>query len=457
MRHVEVVVVGAGPAGLSAAISAAEMGAEVMVIEEGNLPGGQIYSQAPDKFQLNSKNLSYDEIQGKHLLEKAYSFPIEFLTEALVFGIFDGRKLSVMKRSEEIEIWAKTLILAPGAYERPVPFPGWTLPGVMTAGGVQKMIKTQWLIPGQRFLLAGTGPLQLVLAKQLIESGAEVSGIVDASSWRGSWKYLPQMLSEPGVLFQGMRYLWDVKSAKIPFLKSHAIIRAEGNGQVEAAITANVDENWHPIPDTERRWDVDTVCLGYGFISSIELAVLAGCRVRYESKWDSWVPEIDREMRSSIAGIYIAGDGAGLGGVLVATQEGHIAGINAARELGYSIKSDVYHHKKLDKLRKFRAALDELWKFKTGLYDVITDDTIICRCEEVKYSEIKKVIADGAVDLNEIKSLTRAGQGMCQGRMCGINVAHILAKTNGMTMDQYTVRPPIKPVPIDILINDKND
>jgi NADPH-dependent 2,4-dienoyl-CoA reductase/sulfur reductase-like enzyme len=460
MRRVEVVVVGAGPAGLSAGIAAAEAGAEVLVIDEYPQPGGQIYAQTPQSFRVDADAVTSEHHQAQKLLKKVRSLPVEFLLETVVWGVFDGRQLStVTKNKTTREFWAETLILAPGAYERPVPFPGWTLPGVMTAGGLQKLVKLQWVLPGKSYLLVGTGPLQLVVASQLVQNGAHVVGIADASSWRNSWQYMPRMLMEPKIFFQGLRYFFDIYRARIPFLKSHAIIGVEGNGRVERAITSDVDENWHPLSGTERTWKVDTVCVGYGFVSSVELAALAGCHIRYEPKWNSWVPEHDRDMKTSVPGVYVAGDGAGLGGAIVAVHEGHVAGVNAAMELGYYSGNNTHpaesSYRRLQCLNKFRDALDRLWHFKPGLHDIITDDTIICRCEEITYADVKEAIAEGAEHVNQVKAMTRVGMGLCQGRFCEVNIAYLLKAATGISPQKYTIRPPVKPLPVEAVVAEK--
>ena len=459
MKRFEVIIVGAGPAGLSAAIAAAEAGAEVLVIDEYCQPGGQIFAQTPQEFSLAINAATSEQRQAEELLNKVRVLEVEFLLETVVWGIFDGRQLSTITRNKTIrEFWAETLILAPGAHERPVPFPGWTLPGVMTAGGLQKMVKLQWVLPGKSYLLVGTGPLQLVLANQLIDNGADVVGVADASSWKNSWQYLPRMLKEPKILFQGLRYFYNIRKAKVPFLKSHAIIRVEGDEEVERAVTSDVDENWHPIAGTERSWNVDTVCVGYGFMSSVELAALSGCRIRYEPTLNSWIPAHDDNMATSVPGVYVAGDGAGLGGVVVAAHEGFVAGVNAAMELGYYPASKTHpantSYRRLRSLYSFREALDRLWQFKPGLYDIIRDDTLICRCEEVSWADIKEAIADGAEDVNQVKALTRAGMGLCQGRFCEVNAAYLLRATTGKEHQKYTVRPPVKPLPVEIVVDE---
>ena len=463
MRRVEIVVVGAGPAGLSAAIAAAEASAEVLVIDENRQLGGQIYQQPPQQFSPSpgERSLNYDLIKVKKLLEHALSLPIEFLTDAMAWGIFDGRHLAVMVADKGQDIWAERLVLAPEAYERPVPFPGWTLPGVMGGVAVQRMVNQQWVMPGQRFLFVGAGPLQLAVAAQVLKNGIDVVGIADAAPSSISWRHLYQMWGAWDILWQGAGYSWNIIKRRVPVIRSHAILRAEGDGQVERAVTADVDMNWHPIPGTERAWEVDTICVSYGFISSVELPGLAGCKINYVPKWDSWVPEHDSDMRTSLPGIFVAGDGAGLGGAIVAADEGRIAGANAALELGYGSDKPAHpassSYRRLRVLSRFRAVLDGIWQFRPGLYDIIDDDTLICRCEEVTYKEVKEAITDGAEDLNQVRSWTQAGMGLCQGRYCQTHLAYLLAAAKGRpveTAGTYTVRPPGKPVPIDVLTSE---
>lgn len=463
MRSVEVVVVGAGPAGLSAAIAAAEAGAKVLVIDENRQAGGQIYQQPPQQFSPSpgKHSLDHDLIKVKKLLEHAVSLPIEFLTDAMVWGIFDGRHIAVMVADKGQDIWAERLVLAPEPYERPIPFPGWTLPGVMGGVGVQRMVNQQWVIPGQRLLFVGAGPLQLAVAAQVLKNGADVVGIADAAPSSPSWPRFPQMRGED-ILWQRARYSWNMMKRRVPLIRSHAILRADGNGQVERAVTADVDRNWHPIPGTERTWEVDTLCVSYGFISSVELAGLAECKINYVPAWDSWVPEHDNDMRTSVPGIFVAGDGAGVGGVIVAADEGRIAGANAALELGYGSNQPTHpassSYQRLRVLSRFRAVLDGIWQFRPGLYDIIDDDTLVCRCEEITYKRLKEAIADGAEDLNQVRSWTQAGMGLCQGRYCQTHLAYLLAAARGRPVEMagtFTARPPVKPVPIDILTSEE--
>jgi hydrogen cyanide synthase HcnB len=187
------------------------------------------------------------------------------------------------------------------------------------------------------------------------------------------------------------------------------------------------------------------------------LASLAGCKIAYKNKWQSWIPENDENMRTSVPGVYVAGDGAGVGGAVVAAHEGHIAGVSAAGELGYTRKSQIKtldgSYRRLRSLKKYRAILDHIWAFKPGLYDVIQDDTLVCRCEEITFAEIKEAIAAGAEDVNQIKSQTRAGMGRCQARLCEVNITQLLSMATGMKPEKHRVRIPVKPIPIEALLS----
>jgi bacterioferritin-associated ferredoxin len=375
----------------------------------------------------------------------------------MAWGIFDGRHIVMMVADKGQDIWAERLILAPEAYERPVPFPGWTLPGVMGGVGVQRMINQQWVMPGQRFLFVGAGPVQVSIATQVLKNGADVVGIADAAPSSLSWRHLYKIWGAWNILWQEVGYSWNIRKRRVPVIHSHAILRADGDGQVERVVTADVDINWHPIPGTERTWEVDTLCVSYGFISSIELAGLAGCKINYVPMWGSWVPEHNSDMRTSVPGVFVAGDGAGLNGAMVAADEGRIAGTNAATELGYGSDKPAHpassSYRRLRGLSRFRAVLDGICQFRPGLYDIIDDDTLLCRCEEVTYKDVKKAIADGAEDLNQVRSWAGAGMGMCQGRFCQINLAHLLAAARGISVEMlrtFTVRPPVKPVPMNV-------
>jgi len=457
LREADLVIVGAGPGGLAAAIEAAKYGIDIILMDENPKVGGQIYRQFnPGLRAANQKLLGRDFKRGQKLLKELEEQQkhIEFLNEALVWGLFNKHLLSYQQQQTSASLKYKNLILAIGAYERPVPFPGWTLPGVLTAGGAQTLVKTQGVLPGENILLAGTGPLQLVLAEQMIKVGGKIEAILEASDL-GPW--LPLMKGLWGqweYLADGWCYWRNIKRAGIPLMRRHIILEAQGGEKVEEAVIARVDRDWRPMLSTRQTLKVDTICLGFGFVSSTELTRLAKCEHLYDPLLGGWIPWRRETMETSTSGVYSVGDCAGVAGSLVAIEEGRIAGLSVAHALGclsdnHARKQLYKHRKRLEKLSRFRRVLDEISKPRAGLYELADDDTVICRCEEINLGEVKQAIKAGALDINEIKRTTRIGMGRCQGRMCGPAISELLAGQpffKGLVQSHLSVRPPIKPV-----------
>jgi thioredoxin reductase/bacterioferritin-associated ferredoxin len=462
-KQVPLVIVGGGPAGLSAAIAAARAGTRVLVIDENRQAGGQIYRQPPPDFNVNDASLlGADYADGKSLLDQVRGFDeaIEIWQDALVWSVFESNQLAVSHGNELALLDAQAIIVATGAYERPVPVPGWTLPGAMTAGGAQVLLKSQRIRPGRRVLLAGTGPLQLVVANQMLDAGMDVVALAESTSMLGAWRYLPGLLHQPDLIKQGLTYLYRLKRAGVQMLRSHALRRIQGEGQVAAAVVGPVDSRGYPLPGNEKTFEVDTVCIGYGLIPSVWLTSLLGCRHDYNPLVGGWAPFFDENMQTDQPGVFVAGDGAGIAGVLVAKMQGTIAGLYAAAHAG-DISIDQAVHGSLPQLRlldpmgRFRNAMDRIYRIQPDLYANVTDDTIVCRCESITAGEIRQAIREGTMNLNDIKKRTRCGMGYCQGTNCQPTIAAILARefdADPATIKMLTTRPPARPIPLNLLM-----
>lgn len=465
MKHIEMVIIGAGPAGISAAIEACKTGMKVTVLDENSKAGGRIFSQISEEIQYSETSIHGPDFKkGAKLISEflEHKSNIEFLENAQVFGLFPNKELAYHRNGKLFRIRYKGLIIATGAFERSVPFPGWTLPGVYTAGGTQTLIKMQGILPGKRFLLAGTGPLQLVLANQIIEAGGEVVAILEAGNTGNRFRAARAVWGNWDLMVDGIRYLNGIRKAKVPILRNHLITGCTGQEQVETAKIAECDNQWRPIKATTHTVEVDTICLGYGFIPSVDLSRLAGCEHRFEARLGGWVPERNTSMQTTIPHVYSVGDGSGVAGNVVAGLEGRIAGIDAAQSFGYlSLQSAELLQKPfftaLRKLNRFRRYLDDMSTPRPGLYELANDETLICRCEEINLGTIKKTIKEEAPkNINELKRSTRAGMGHCQHKMCGHALQEIMAAQLGI--NPYEVgairpRPPIKPVPLGIFEN----
>jgi NADPH-dependent 2,4-dienoyl-CoA reductase/sulfur reductase-like enzyme len=462
VKDPELIIIGAGPGGIAAAIEAAKAGVSVKILDENAKPGGRIYGQLNNGFKLiNPKFLGPDYEKGKALLAELKNIreKIDYLHDALVFGTFENREMAIHQGDTGERLRFNKLILATGAYDRPVPFPGWTLPGVLTAGGAQTLVKMQRVLPGKRILFAGTGPLQLVVANQILDGGGKIEAILEAGEINNWLKLLTGFSRNWGLLTDGLQYMRAIRKAGVPLLRKHIILEARGDGQVEEAVIAEVDKDWRAVEDTRRVLKVDTICLGYGLVPSVELTRLIGCQHRYAPDLGGWIPARNEDMETSVPGVFAVGDGAGVAGSAMAMFEGRIAGISTAQSLGYISSKEARKRKKpylsdLKKLGSLRDALDQISYPRPGLFELANDDTIICRCEELTLGDIKSAIGKGTTEMNELKRLTRMGMGRCQGRMCAPIVQEIIAgqtQTPAAEIAYLNQRPPTKPVSIKVL------
>jgi NADPH-dependent 2,4-dienoyl-CoA reductase/sulfur reductase-like enzyme len=464
-ESIELAVVGAGSAGLAAAAEAAGMGLAVTLADAFDLPGGQYYKQIPPALGERS----VPDNHASHLLDAVEDDTVRLLAGTSVWGIFPEACPEQKRRNGGYllclygpsgtprRLKAQAVILAPGAYDRPVPFPGWTLPGVMTAGAALTLVKHQHLLPGRRILLSGTGPLQLVLARHLLEAGAELAGVLDANPfpWRG-WRHAAAVWGQWARLREGWDSWQVMQKAGVDIRWGHFVWRAEGEGCVERAVIGPVEGS--PASAPGETVAVDTICLGHGFTPAVQLSRLAGCEHHYQSVQRAYVPLRDEWLQTTLTGLFVAGDGAGIGGKDVARLEGRLAALGAARTLGRGLPSDQVDalRRELERQRRFAAMLDDLFPLSSHLADLLTDDTLLCRCKEITVGEVRRAIAEGATTVSAVRMLTRAGMGHCQGRMCGTSVAELLARELGQPVQavgQATPRPPVVPIPLEGLID----
>jgi D-hydroxyproline dehydrogenase subunit alpha len=446
----ELAIVGAGPAGLAAALEAADLGLPVTLIDVFPQLGGQYFKQTP--VELGGEP---DE-HARPLFERAAREDIRVIAGTSVWGIFaedTGYLLCLYgPPGSPRRLHAKQVILAPGAHDRPVPFPGWTLPGVMTAGGALAMVKHQHLLPGRRILLSGSGPLQLVLAQHLLDAGAEVVAVLEANHfpWQG-WRYARAAWGQWERLNEGWTAWRAMQKAGTPLRWGHLVRRAEGDGQVERAIIGPISG------EATKSVAVDTICLGHGFTPAVQLARQAGCQHRYDPGQRVYLPVRDEWLQTTMPGLFVAGDGAGIGGKDVAQWEGRLAALAAARQLARAVATArvAAVQRELTRQRRLATALLAMFPASAQLIDLLTDDTVVCRCEEVTVGEIRRAVEEGAATLNAVRMVTRAGMGRCQGRMCGGPILELLARELGQpaeALGQVTPRPPVVPVPLEGLL-----
>jgi len=461
----DVLVVGGGPAGLAAATKVAAAGLSVTLVDERGTLGGQIYKRLGPGFEVGDpRAIGREYAAGSDLIALTATTGVSVRLRTSVLNL-DGLVATVCEEETRIsEIEARRIILAPGAYDRPVAFPGWTLPGVLTAGGAQTLVKTQRVLPGRRIVFAGSGPVALAFPAQLHHDGAHIELICEAGPPPGARDIAAMLAVARGnvsLLRDAASYRLALARARVPVRYRRIVVAAEGDGGVEAVVHAAVDSNWRAIPGTEERVACDTLCLGYGFLPSVELLRLAGCAIDEDEDRGGAVARLDSWMRTTVPGISAAGDGTGVEGSMVALDEGRLAALGIALELGALSPGQVEPEavalrRRLARRRAFRDALARMHRVGAGIYELADPDTVICRCEEVTLAALEPAIAASA-DLGAVKALTRAGMGLCQARSCGRTISALIASRHDRpiaTVATVTPRLPARPVAIAAVADD---
>jgi NADPH-dependent 2,4-dienoyl-CoA reductase/sulfur reductase-like enzyme/bacterioferritin-associated ferredoxin len=459
----ELAIVGAGPAGLAAAVAAAAVGCQVTVIDAYARPGGQYYKQTPLEFHAcRPQALHHDFLQAQQLLAQVEgNAHVRMLSNATVWTAQIEREqerpqlLQVQTPQGNLEVRAAKLILAPGAYDRVLPFPGWDLPGVMTVGAAQTLSKSQRVLPSKRIVLSGAGPFLWPVAAGLVQAGATVVGVFEATTplqWSPGalriWRHLEK-------LREGNDYLKVLRRHRVPLKFGRAVIAAEGHERVERVTVARLNADWTPLEGGREQLEADTLCIGYGFLPSLELSLLLGCAHDYDPVQATFVVRHDANMQSSQPGVFVAGEITGIGGSAVALAQGRLAGMGVAYQLGYVSEREAREQMTLQRRamcheQHFASIMQQLFALHPGWRSWPQADTIVCRCEEVRLQQIEEAIRDfGAGDVKTVKSLTRCGMGLCQGRVCGHIVTALTSAATGRdpaNVGALSSRPIVKPV-----------
>jgi len=460
----DVLIVGAGPAGITAAIELAKAGISVIVVDERAAVGGQFFKQISSSFSFAADALLDSQYRdGATLIDKLNRTSARIISQGTVWGAFresdNCTDVRVATRSKSYSIRPGQLILATGAFESTPAFPGWTLPGVMTTGAAQGLVRAHRVAPGQRVLIAGNGPLNLQLACELIAGGTEVLAVAESAAkpfprrWMAT---IGALTSAPDLVLRGIGYLGILRKHGVPVHYEHHILSADGDRQIDSASLARIGDDGRMLATTARKYDVDTVCVGYRLQPSNEIARTLGCKHEVAAS-RLLRPVCDENGQSSIPGVFVIGDSGVLGGAHVAMAEGRLA---AQAVLG-NIDSRISVSRRKDRLslRRQRRFQSNLWKIYSAP-DVkpALPETPVCRCELVSLHTIKTLIENGVHDLASLKRQSRAGMGKCQGRYCQNQIATILGETTGRfprAEELFAPEQPVKPVAISRIAAEK--
>lgn len=440
----DLVVIGAGPAGMAAAATALAGGLRVALVDSGNGPGGQFWRHPPEpaRAAIATDDLHHN-LRDYHALCGALSTGRERGTldlrlrhdvwTAVTTG--EGFEVHVADRRDEpretaVVLRAPRLVVATGAYDRQLPFPGWDLPGVLTIGGLQALLKGGGVAAGRRVALGGSGPFLLPVATALAARGADVVVVCEAANPLAWLRHPGALLRNPAKWVEGAGYAGALARRGVRVRSRTAIVGADGVDRVASVRIASLAPDGRPRPGTERRVAVDAVGVGWGFAPRLDLAVPLGCELANAEDGNA-VVAVDGGQRTSVPGVYAAGEACGVGGAELALREGQLAAesvladsgsapATAARRLA-AVRAEVARHRAFARAMALAHPIPPAWS------RWLTDETVVCRCEEVTAATVRTACSDdGARDHRQVKQLTRAGMGWCQGRMCGPAV-HSLA------------------------------
>ncbi|MEH6470490.1 MAG: NAD(P)/FAD-dependent oxidoreductase [Halopseudomonas sp.] len=445
----DLAVVGAGPAGMAAAIESARHGLRVVVIDEQARPGGQIYRQVGEPVLQDQRILGPDYHYGAGLVREFSTAKIDILHSATVWEV-GARHLCLSVTGNSRRLGFDRLLLATGAQERPVPFPGWTTPGVMTCGAAQIMLKSSGLAPSEPLVIAGSGPLLLLIACQLLRAGVSITAVLDTTPTRHyveALRELPGALRGWRYLLKGCKLLMELQSAGVRRLSSVQQLRAEAGDDGKLASVRFTHRG------REQQLTCSTLLVHQGVVPNVQLTRALGAEHHWDALQQCWRPRLDSCGETSVGGVFVAGDSGGIGGALVAELQGKLTAIEVASRLGKVSqqsrdKETSKLHQAIGQQLAIRPFLDRLYRPAEAFLRP-SDETLVCRCEEVTAGDIRRVAKNGCAGPNQAKAFSRAGMGPCQGRLCGLTVSQLMAEVHNTPVSEvgyYNLRSPVKPV-----------
>ena len=440
-----VVIVGAGPAGISAARTLLDHGIKPCLVDESLRGGGQIYRRQPANFQRSARQLygfEASKAEAVHRTVDELAPLIDYRPETLVWNAEEGR-LDMLNNSHATSIEYAQIIVATGATDRILPVPGWTLPGVYSLGAAQIALKYQGCAIGERVAFCGSGPLLYLVAYQYAKAGAKVVAVLDSAPFSAQCRALPALLGQPATLAKGVYYRAWLTAHGIPVHQGATLTHIDGEQRVSGI-------RWG-----DHTLECDAVAFAHALRSETQLADLLGCQFTWNALNRAWLPQRDNAGRSSVEGVYLAGDGAGIMGADAAQMAGERAALAVLEDCGIAIdhRRPAVLEQQLAGIQRFRQGLETAFPFPEQWAAQAPDELILCRCEEVSVGDVRAVVDEGHWEINRVKAHCRVGMGRCQGRMCGLAAAEIVAERSGRAVEQVgrlRGQAPIKPLPFGV-------
>ncbi|CAB3734950.1 FAD/NAD(P)-dependent oxidoreductase [Paraburkholderia rhynchosiae] len=447
-----VVIIGGGPAGVRAAQALVQAGLRPTVIDEGRRDGGQIYRRQPEGFSRSYETLYGTEAERAASLHQSFDAlksKLDYLPETLVWNI-SANAVHMVSGTRYRTLAFDALIICSGATDRLMPVKGWHQAGTYSLGGAQVALKSQGCGIGSRIVMMGSGPLLYLVSAQYVKAGAQIAAVLDTSTFMQRMAALPHLLAIPAALKKGVALTRVLSKARVPVYRGVQPVEIKGSPQT------GVSGVQVALPGGKRiEFACDAVALGYHLRPETQLADLAGCHFTFDDDAQQWLPQIDNDGRSSIKGVYLAGDGARVRGADAAERSGRLAALAVMHDHGMQAagtKDMEGLRAELARFSRFAAGLREAFPWPAKFAASLPDETIVCRCEAITAGELRRVVREtGAQEANRAKAFSRVGMGRCQGRYCGHAGAEVIAAAACVPLSsvgRLRGQAPVKPLPV---------
>ena len=449
MGQPRVIIIGAGPAGVRCAETLVRAGLRPTVVDENRRDGGQIYRRQPDNFTRPYDKLygtEAERAQSLHASFDALRAKVDYMPETLAWNIFGG-KLHVVRDQRSKALPYDALVICSGATDRLMPVKGWHYAGTYSLGASQIALKAQACAIGRQVVFMGTGPLLYLVASQYVKAGANVAAVLDTSPLMRRVAALPKLLARPAVLRNGLALVSYLKRAGVQVLTGITPVEITGSSEdgVQGVVVRDNRGN-------ERSFECDAVGMGYHLRPETQLADLARCSFRFDAETRQWLPEVGEDGRTSVPGVYLAGDGMKVLGADAAEIGGRLAALAVLKDLKLKVNEDELQALRAEqaKMDRFRRGLAQAFPWPAEQAAALPDDAVVCRCEVVTAGDLRRTVREmGAQEANRAKALCRVGMGRCQGRYCGHAGAEIIAHAAGVPLEQVgrlRGQAPVKPL-----------